>query len=788
MKRKAVDRASSKVLRKMGTILEKAGLQNSIAYKLLVMFLYVTLIPVFAVGILAVEDAGNLGEEILVDSRATQDSTIVFLNDSLLRQQESFYRSFTRNVAEEYSRLFLHLENRTRSLARHAAFILENPQMKVNISDYGPVWLSPPGEGYNNESGSNWSFTEEDLHPYNHSIEKGLTILKQIGYTMDEYMGGDTRTLQRGYFAFPERITLLYPQVTEALLAAGSDLYPPGRVWFEAAVAENGPIWTQPYLEATEPDTMTITSAMAVRDGEGELLGVVGLDVFLNEFKDEVLGVDAQLEGIGAQAFAMNREQEAIVAPWLNYSAIGKAIEQGEETPFPGMAGRGNGSFDFALQEMALMKSGYRMVEMDTEKYFLSFAPLKGLNYSFGLLLPAESVLGPVDQVKMEIDNNLRESDDHVTENVDDMILKFIGVTTVLFFLVLLVAFFMSRAITAPILSLKEGADLVGKGDLEHRVSVRTGDELENLAESFNNMAAYLDTQMTIVEMTARAKERIERELQIAKEIQKSFLPLKAPEFPGYRMAGINLPAREVGGDFYDFIVLDESRLGIVIADVAGKGVPAALFVGISKTLLRANAKRILDPVQALKEVNSIILEESDSGMFVTLFYAILDHRKNTLTFINAGHNPPILLKKGETEFVLLEANGIPIGIDESSFNLEAKTIPLHDNETVFFYTDGVNEAMNEEKEEFGTTRLNALLNKYGDLGPEELMENIVRELKEFAGEEEQSDDVTMVVLKAGELVSPGLEHEGFGGADCVALPEDAQEAEMTGNSRQEMY
>jgi len=540
------------------------------------------------------------------------------------------------------------------------------------------------------------------------------------------------------------------------LLDIGHDLYPPVRPWYVKAEASDVPIWTDPYVEATA-DTMTVTSAMAVRDENGTVLGVVGLDIFLDDFRDDVLSAESDpKDGPSGKesdpkggSFVINENKEAIIASsslsWLNYTSIS------ETGTFPRVEERGNESFRSALQDMANQKPGYLEVEMDNEDYFLSFAPIAGLNMSLGILHPKEEVLGPAEDVNKEIDGSLQNSENRAEEKLDEMKKELLVITLVFIVIVVGLSLFLSKTITNPIIALTEGADLVGKGDLEHRVAIRTGDELEELAESFNTMASYLDAQMTVVEQTAREKERIERELQIAHEIQKSFLPIKAPEIPGYEMAGINLPAKEVGGDFYDFIDLGDNKTGVVIADVSGKGVPAALFMGISKTLLRANAKRILDPVEALKEVNSILLDESDSGMFVTLFYAILDSEDHTFTFINAGHNPPILQKKGDMrEFVLLEAKGIPVGVMED-MSLEAKEIHLKENETVFLYTDGVTEAVNEKDEEFGTSRLQDILNRETDASADALIEAVVREIKQFAGALEQFDDITMVVLKVNE-------------------------------------
>ena len=373
-----------------------------------------------------------------------------------------------------------------------------------------------------------------------------------------------------------------------------------------------------------------------------------------------------------------------------------------------------------------------------------------GVTFSVAATTYIAEFSAPVEKTRDRIDAATLESTGHIDDEIKKTQFFFLIMFIPMIVVVVFGAVFLSKKITTPIQTLTEGARMLGSGDLEHRVTVETGDELEELANSFNRMAADLKTHLETIKRATKEKERIERELQIAKEIQTSFLPLKAPEVPGYRMAGMNIPAKEVGGDFYDFIELPDGRMGIVIADVSGKGVPAALFMGISKTLLRANAKRILDPVEALLEVNSTIMEESDSGMFVTLFYAILDPKEHILTYINAGHNPPLLLNKGAEEITLLKAKGIPVGVMED-MPLESKEIRLEESATIFLYTDGVTEAVNEKDEEFGTQRLNGILNQGGDGEPKEIIDMVAKEIKDFAGSRDQFDDITMVVVHAEE-------------------------------------
>ena len=247
-----------------------------------------------------------------------------------------------------------------------------------------------------------------------------------------------------------------------------------------------------------------------------------------------------------------------------------------------------------------------------------------------------------------------------------------------------------------------------------------------------------------------RELERTEYEMETARGIQQSFLPESPPRIDGFELAALNLPARQVGGDFYDFIPVPEGKWGIIIADVSGKGVPAALFMALSRTLVRANVADNRTAAQAMQKANHLISQEAKMGMFVTLFYAVLNPEKRLLQYVNAGHNPPFVIKKNSGDVILLRANGIAMGVmDEVS--LEQKEIELASNDIVVFYTDGITEAINGAGEQFGEKRLIETINQNMDLPVKDLIGRVKDDVFAFAQGQPQHDDFTMVLLKATE-------------------------------------
>jgi sigma-B regulation protein RsbU (phosphoserine phosphatase) len=242
----------------------------------------------------------------------------------------------------------------------------------------------------------------------------------------------------------------------------------------------------------------------------------------------------------------------------------------------------------------------------------------------------------------------------------------------------------------------------------------------------------------------------IQQELEVARKIQQSIVPRRFPPFPDRKEFEIHatmIPAQNVGGDFYDFFLVDDDRLGFVIGDVAGKGVPAALFMAVSKTLLKATALKGLPPEECLQQVNRILYMESVAAMFVTIFYGILDTRSGELHYCNGGHNPPYLLRAdGQIEALEL-TGGVALGAMKNSV-YKAKKIVLQSSEGIFLFTDGVTEAMDRAGELFSEARLEENLKGKPSVSLSQLMQSVVEASNAYSAGVPQADDITILALR----------------------------------------
>ena len=288
------------------------------------------------------------------------------------------------------------------------------------------------------------------------------------------------------------------------------------------------------------------------------------------------------------------------------------------------------------------------------------------------------------------------------------------------------------------------------------RIKIKTGDEIESLSHAFNFMLSELENYIDNLSKVTAEKERIGAELDVARHIQASMLPRIFPPFPNrdeFDIFASMTPAKEVGGDFYDFFLVDEDHLAMVIADVSGKGIPAAMFMMISKTLLKSAAQSGLSPKAILEKVNNQLCENNDAEMFVTVWIGILEISTGKLVCANAGHEYPAIMRKGGSFELYKDKHGFVLAGMEGSKYREYELV-LSAGDRLFVYTDGVAEATDSNNNLYGTDRMIDALNKAKDLSSRELLESLHKDIDSFVGLADQFDDITMLSIQIKQVNS----------------------------------
>jgi sigma-B regulation protein RsbU (phosphoserine phosphatase) len=298
------------------------------------------------------------------------------------------------------------------------------------------------------------------------------------------------------------------------------------------------------------------------------------------------------------------------------------------------------------------------------------------------------------------------------------------------------------RSILCAPLKIKDRISGVVYVDNQFRAGIFTEADLELISAIASSAAIAIENARLY--QVAIEKGRLERELQVAREVQSSLIPLQTPNIAGWNFAARWKPARQVSGDFYDFVPVGQ-RLGIVIADVSDKGMPAALFMALSRSIIRASVTSTRSPAEDIDQANRLICADSTDSMFVTLFYAQLDPETGELVYVNAGHNPPLLYRANQDELIELTRTGMVLGLFEA-VDFEQRTVQLDPADFILLYTDGVSEAMDAHNREFGKERLRRVLLDNRRASAEDVAEAIEQALTAFTGEAAPSDDITFVI------------------------------------------
>ncbi len=303
--------------------------------------------------------------------------------------------------------------------------------------------------------------------------------------------------------------------------------------------------------------------------------------------------------------------------------------------------------------------------------------------------------------------------------------------------------------IMSPLKRLARWINSAGDGEIQDEVEFDATDEIGEIAHAFNEITEkFRKSQENLAE-----QERLQKEMQVAQEIQHTLLPSSFPQIEGYEISSYYEAAREVGGDYFDFVEVDKESLGIVVADVSGKGVPGSLIMTMIRTALRTEARGNKNAADVLARVNDFVINDMKRGMFVTVFYVILDSHNRTINYASAGHNPMILYRGQTNKSYYLNPRGFPIGInlpDRALFrkSIESDTIHLKEGDVLIAYTDGITEAMNSQRDKFGEERFLSVIRKCGHMKVDPLVDHIRDEIKSFTGGEAQSDDITLVAIK----------------------------------------
>jgi sigma-B regulation protein RsbU (phosphoserine phosphatase) len=515
--------------------------------------------------------------------------------------------------------------------------------------------------------------------------------------------------------------------------------------WYQIPKELNRPDWSEPYFDEGGGNILMATYSVpfyrTVR-GKRQFMGIVTADISLGWLQEVVSSIKVLQTGYG---FLISKNGTLLTHPLkelvMNETLFGVAE---------------------AREDPQLRKIGKKMVRGETgfvpftsiateSRCWMYYTPIPSNGWSLAVLFPQDELTADVTRLNRFV--------------------IILGITG-LFLLSIAVAF-IARSFTRPLKTMARATEKIATGNLDIELPpVTSGDEVGKLSEAFRSMKESLKEYIQQLTETTASKERIESELKIAHEIQMSILPKRFPPFPDRKEFDIYAmiePAREVGGDFYDFFFVDDEHLCFVIGDVSDKGVPASLFMAVTKTLIKGKAVWDADPGRVLTKVNKDLSQGNEACMFVTIFIGFLNTKTGEVLYANGGHNLPLVIRSKD-HFPLREGESVSngavyLGVSKDlvvgaveDYVYQTDRMTLKPGDSIFIYTDGVTEAMNERRELFSEGRLKKQFIELRGKSVQEVVSGMMAEIVSFSHGVPQSDDITMMMIQfRGEGFLPNI-------------------------------
>jgi phosphoserine phosphatase RsbU/P len=502
--------------------------------------------------------------------------------------------------------------------------------------------------------------------------------------------------------------------------------------WYQIPKELQRPEWTEPYFDDSRGILMCSYGVPFYKNtvGRRQLAGVVVVDISVERLREIVSSIKILKTGYG---FLISKNGTYVTHPMKELIM--------NETIF---------SIAEAHNKKDLREIGRKMIKGESsltpfiassvltgKECWMTHVPIESNGWSLAVLFPQDELMEDIVRLnKMVI---------------------FLGVSGI--FLLAVAIVYIARSITEPLRAMVKATEGIGSGNLDIELpAVTSGDEVGKLTEAFGYMKTSLKAYIEELTETTALKERMESELKVAHDIQMSILPKMFPPFPNrteFDIYAMIQPAKEVGGDFYDFFQIDQDHLCFVIADVSGKGIPASLFMAVTKTLIKAKATVGLTPDRIISRVNEELCVGNDTNMFVTIFCAILNICTGEMEYTNGGHNPPLIIRKAGEVSLIKSTGGIVVGVmEDAKYTIEKLT--LEPGDIIYLYTDGVNEAMNKNGEFFSDKRLKQEIIRLKEKPIRDIIEGIMGEIENFVKDMPQSDDITMMVIQYRGSIKKG--------------------------------
>jgi len=708
---------------------------GGIQQKVFNLVLIVILLMMAAYTVVIIHQAGRIGSLVTETNEKQRQSISESSRQTMDAVISQSMGSSTRMEAYIANDLFEDLADTVKMLGDYAGNIFRAPESYAAL----PYALPDPAkEGEITIQ----LLTEAGLNVNDPALAEKLGLVANMSDMMKAlYANGNVNSC---YIALPEGAMLLADDHSAGKFNEDGSLMPipiRERDWYKGA-KKTGRLFYTDVVQDVFTGQIGIMCALPVYQGN-RLAAVVGADLFLDNMSEAVAGTAKN----GAFTIIVNQYGHVVFSPLTEGSLRVRPPMEAEDL-------RQSDEETLSAFVSSALKgfTDVTAVNVDGEAYYMTGAPVESVGWTVISAVSQATTRQPTDMLEQQYDSILSEAMAAFNGGLGHARTTILILLAVILVLGITGALVLSKRIVKPLGIMTERVQSLGGNNLQFFMedAYRTGDEIEVLADAFATLSARTLQYVDQVQRVTAEKERIGAELSMATDIQASQLPRLFPAFPNrpeFDVYASMTPAKEVGGDFYDFFLVDDDHIGLVMADVSGKGVPAALFMMISRVLIKSHLQNGETPGEALENVNDQLCEGNDAELFVTVWLAVLEISTGKGIAVNAGHEHPAL-RRANGQYELVVYRHSPAVATLEGIPYKEHTFQLNPGDSLFVYTDGVAEATSADKELFGTERMLEALNRDPDAEPMGVLKNVMDGINAFVADAEQFDDITMLCLK----------------------------------------
>ena len=671
---------------------------------------------------------------LVSDANEKQNEAVVEISTDLMNRiiEENLQRT-TGLEAYIAGEMFSNLRTKVSLLGEFLRNVAENPMAYTDMPIYPP------------NAANDGTLTAQVLYEA-HVDQEDNWITDKVGLygNVSSLMFSlyETGGVNSMFLGTPDGITIIADEVPSLKLdSSGNPVVAPvtKRPWYLGAIQAGGIYFSDVEIDMFSGN-IGIVCSMPVYS-KGKLIAVVGADLFVNSMADYIESTAQE----GIFSCIINSDGHVVFAPKsqdiFSVSTNGTDLRQSDEKELASFISDAIGG-----------DSEIKIVNINGNDYYMVASNIREVNWALISVVEKALTQAPATMMIEQFDNISEEAAAEFQQGLENSRRTLFVIIGIFFVLGASSALILAGRIVKPLskMTRKIAGMENGNFDFEMEESYKTRDEVEILANSFADLSVRTKNYINEITTITAEKERIEAELNVAAKIQADMLPRIFPPYPNneaFDLFASMIPAKEVGGDFYDFFMIDQDHLALVMADVSGKGVPAALFMVIAKTMIKDRAIQGGTPAEILNDVNAQLCEGNEASLFVTVWLAIINLKTGEGMAANAGHEHPALRPK-DGEFHLVEYKHSPAVAMMEGMKFREHPFRLNPGDTVFVYTDGVPESTDRENRLFGNDRMLDALNRHEESDPRTILDDVSAGISEFIGDAEQFDDTTMLCFR----------------------------------------